>query len=151
MASVTSGTTGGLYSGVVCSIHIEAIYGPVPHAFPTIFSNSVANRAPTALVQTSSGPQIFPRPTHFCTPRSGPEEYDGEHHRELMDPRLEFFRALSGIHGTHRYRCDLSWVGLVPGSYLGIVVGMYVVGSPFHHILFRSQVQEGDRGIGRYA
>lgn len=39
MASVTSGTTGGLHTGVVHSIHIDAIYGPVPHASPATFSN----------------------------------------------------------------------------------------------------------------
>jgi hypothetical protein len=39
MASVTSGTTGGLHSGVVRSIHIDAVHGPVPHASPTTFSN----------------------------------------------------------------------------------------------------------------
>jgi len=39
MASVTSGTTGGLHSGRVRSIYIDAIYGPVPHASPATFSN----------------------------------------------------------------------------------------------------------------
>lgn len=39
MASITSGTTGGLHSGVVRSIHIDAIFGPVPHASPSTFSS----------------------------------------------------------------------------------------------------------------
>ena len=39
MASVSSGTTGGLHSGVVRSVWIEAVYGPVPHASPATFCN----------------------------------------------------------------------------------------------------------------
>ena len=39
MASVTSETTGGLHSGLVHSLYIDAIYGPVPHASPTTFCN----------------------------------------------------------------------------------------------------------------